>query len=216
MPADRGVVRGREAVQLAALRSELASERARSRRLEAQLRNLADHDPITDLVNRRSLEHELEDHLAACTRYGPEGAFLLVDLDGLDEIARSIGPGEADELLAQLAEQVADRLRGTDVAGRWATDQLAVLLPRAADAEVVAVADALLRLVAEAATARVPAGSLGASIGVAVIPTPPVDLVRLVAGAARAASAACSRGGGTWVRADLEASVPGGPAAGSG
>jgi len=192
---------------VAALRWQLASERARNRRLEEQLRNLADHDPVTDLLNRRSVEHELEDHLAGCTRYGPEGAFVLVGLDGLDAVAGSAGPSEADELLAGLAELVAERLRGIDVAGRWEPDELALLLPRASEDEVVAVAAAMVRLVAEAATPRVPAGSMAASIGVAVITAPPAGPFELVDRASRAMSVARSRGGGGWVMAGVEATA---------
>ncbi len=76
--------------RLQALRSELSVERERARRLEAQLRNLADHDPVTDLLNRRSVVHEIDHHLAGCARYGAEGAFLLVGLDGLAAITRFI------------------------------------------------------------------------------------------------------------------------------
>nr|MBA3282162.1 GGDEF domain-containing protein [Acidimicrobiia bacterium] len=61
---------------MTSLESQLEIERERTLRLEAQLRNLADHDPVTDLLNHRSLEHELEEHLAGCERYGPEGALL--------------------------------------------------------------------------------------------------------------------------------------------
>ena len=189
---------------MAALRWQLASERARRRRLEAQLRNLADHDPVTDLPNRRSVEREIEDHLAGCTRYGAEGAFLLVGLDGLDEIASVAGADEADELLATLAEAVAGRLRATDVAGRWEPDELAMLLPRAAEEEVLAVASAMVTLVGQAATSRVPAGSVAASIGVALV-TSPDDPLLLVARASRAMAAARDQGGGGWVVAGLEA-----------
>ncbi len=200
-------MRGNDAAQLAALRWQLASERAERRRLEAQLRNLADHDPVTDLLNRRSLEHEIEDHLAGCARYGAEGALLLVGLDGLDAIARAARPNEVDELLAALAEAVAGRLRGNDVAGRWEPDELAVLLPRAAEEQVVAVAAAMVKLVAEAATPRVPAGSLAASVGVALIGSPPDDPLLLVDRACRALAAARSRGGGGWVVAGWEATA---------
>ena len=187
------------------MEAELAIERQRNQRLEAQLRNLADHDPITDLLNRRSVEHEVEDHLAGCSRYGPEGAFLLVGLDGLDEIVRSAGANEADELLAGLAEVVTGNLPVTDVAGRWQPDELAILLPRAAEQEVVAVAGAMIELVAAAATPRVAAGSLCASIGVAPVTSPLPNLAQLVGRASRAMAVARSRGGGTWVVAGLEA-----------
>ena len=182
-------VRVRDAVHITALEEELARERERSRRLEAQLRNLADHDPLTDLLNRRSAEHELELHLARCTRYGPEGALLLVGVEGLDAVARERGRAVADEALAVLAERVTARLRTTDVTARWGPGELAVLLPRAAPAEVAVVVDALVGVTAATGTPRVPPGSLGASVGVAPVIALPVQPAELVDRAARALQA---------------------------
>lgn len=183
--------------EISALQAALARERERSRRLEAQLRNLADHDPLTDLPNRRSVEHELAQHLARCTRYGPEGALLLLGVDGLDTVTRVAGPRVADEALADLADRVVDRLRSTDVVGRWEDDQLAVLLARAGLAEVAVVAEALVGIVKETGTARVEPGSLRASIGAAFVAATPTG-PELVDQAGEALAAARRRGGG-WV-----------------
>ena len=43
-----------------------------SRRHEAELRHMADHDPLTGLLNRRSFERELERHVSYVERDGPE------------------------------------------------------------------------------------------------------------------------------------------------
>ena len=127
-------------------------------------------------------------------------------LDGLDEIVRANGLDEADGLLAALAETVAGRLGATDLAGRWEPDELALLLPRAQEEEVLAVASAMVTLVTQAATPRVPAGSVAASVGVAVV-TSPDDPLRLAGRASRAMAAAHARGGGGWVMAGLEATA---------
>lgn len=166
-----------------ALEAELATERDRSRQLTGQLRNLADHDPVTDLRSRRSMDFELQEHLELCVRYGPEGAFLLVGLEGLDGIGRDLGQQEVDESLSNIAEIMVHRLRATDVAGRWGPQELAVIVPRgpAAGAEVVAVA--LVEMVRAAATPGAPAGSLSASIGVAPVVDGRVEASQLTAGA---------------------------------
>ena len=41
------------------------------RRYETELRYLADHDPLTGLLNRRAFARELEPHLEHVRRYGP-------------------------------------------------------------------------------------------------------------------------------------------------
>ena len=195
-------------------------ERERTRRLEAQLRNLADHDPVTDLRNRRSLLHGIEGHLAGCARFGPEGALLLVGMDGLAALTAAEGVKEADRALAEVAGVVAGRLRDTDLVGRWGTDELAVLLPRASEGEVEVVATSLVHLVGLAGDRRAraalqsgkdraraaPEGSrpeaaaapLTASIGVAWITAEVVDSGKLVDLARQAMVVVRGRAGGGW------------------
>lgn len=198
-------MRRREPTQLQALRSELSSERERARRLEAQLRNLADHDVVTDLLNRRSVLHEIDHHLAGCARYGAAGAFLLVGLDGLAAITHACGQEESDRVLAALAEAVALRLQDIDVVGRWESDELAVLLPRAAEAEVAAVAAALVRLIGEDAGRR--GSTVSASIGVAPVTAELVEASRLVGRAREAMRWVRAQGGSGWAAASQ---APGG------
>jgi len=186
---------------ISVLEAQLATERRRCRRLEAQLRNLADHDPLTDLLNRRSLEHELEVHLARCNRYGPEGVLLLVGLDGVEGIADGLGHRQCDEVLATLGERVAERLRETDVAGRWEPQELAVLLPRAEVGEAEELAAALIEVVGGTNTRQVPPGSLVASIGAAPVVSTPTEAGELVERAETAMAAVRHRGGGGWLAA---------------
>ncbi len=167
-PGQPGVAAA-EGAHINALEAKLAMERDRTRTLTAHLHNLADNDPLTGLLNRRSLEHELEKHLVRCSRYGPEGAFLLVGLDGLGDIARALGQDGADEVLADLAAVVVKRLRTTDAVGRWGPVELAVLLPSGPIAGVTVVTDSLTEIVGAACTTRVVRGSLRASIGVAPV-----------------------------------------------
>jgi len=152
-----------------ALQAELAAERSRRQRLEGQLRNLADHDPVTNLLSRRSMEDELEGHLARCARYGPEGAFLLVGVDGLNDPETELDQQDADEWLANLAEILVRSLRTTDVVGRWESDQLAVIVPRGQSSGVAVVAETVGQIVSAAGTDRVPAGRLTASVGMASV-----------------------------------------------
>lgn len=183
-----------EASQVTRLEAALAAERERNHRLEDLLRNLADHDPLTDLLNRRTIEREVEEHQIRCARYGPEGALLLMGLDGLGEVARAGGQTASDEALSRLAQLVVDRLRATDVVGRWGPEELAVLLPRASVADVAIVADALVGIVG---AIDVPGfGTLAGSIGVALVVTAPSGVDPLVAQAARALATARRRGGG--------------------
>ncbi len=112
-----------------------------------ELRHLADHDPLTGLANRRRFEQELARHLAHVRRYGPEGAALVLDLDGFKRVNDTCGHAAGDRLLAGVARALRDRLRATDVLARLGGDEFAVLLPRVDSGGAAAVARSLVEVV---------------------------------------------------------------------
>ena len=81
------------------------------RRYESELRYLADHDPLTGLLNRRAFARELEAHLEHVRRYGPTGAAMVLDLDHFKNINDTLGHGTGDELIVALAEALRDGAR---------------------------------------------------------------------------------------------------------
>jgi diguanylate cyclase (GGDEF)-like protein/PAS domain S-box-containing protein len=114
--------------------SAIARDATERHRFEAQLRHLADHDPLTGLHNRRRFEQELERAVDYATRYGTGGALLMLDLDNFRHVNDGLGHRAGDDLLRSVANVLRSRLRSTDVIGRVGADELAVLIPHA-DAE---------------------------------------------------------------------------------
>jgi diguanylate cyclase (GGDEF)-like protein/PAS domain S-box-containing protein len=100
------------------------------RRYEAQLQHMADHDPLTGLLNRRAFERELADHVARTARYGDAGAALMIDLDHFKYYNDTLGHQAGDDLIARVAAVLAQRLRESDVLARLGGDEFAVILPR--------------------------------------------------------------------------------------
>jgi diguanylate cyclase (GGDEF)-like protein/PAS domain S-box-containing protein len=139
-------------------------------RYEAQLQHMADHDPLTGLLNRRSFERELNQHILQVQRYGPEGAALVLDIDRFKHINDTLGHNVGDELIVKVAQTLRARLRASDVLARLGGDEFAILLPRGGAAEAAHVADAVLgavraQSVLTAAGRRRP---ITASIGIAL------------------------------------------------
>ena len=58
---------------------------------EAELRYLADHDPLTGLLNRRRFRAELDHYVSFAARYGGQGAVMIIDIDGLKEVNDQLG-----------------------------------------------------------------------------------------------------------------------------
>jgi diguanylate cyclase (GGDEF)-like protein len=116
LPAeDRAVIRG-------------ALEQAE--KTEAELRYLADHDPLTGLLNRRRFRTELDQYVNFTARYGGRGAVMVIDIDGLKEVNDRFGHQAGDTLIRRVAEILGERVRATDLVARLSGDEFAVLMPQ--------------------------------------------------------------------------------------
>jgi diguanylate cyclase (GGDEF)-like protein len=126
----------------------------------------ADHDPLTEIYNRRRVTSELERQLLHASRYGRSGALLMIDLDNFKLVNDAYGHGAGDRVLRAVAGALAQRARETDVVGRLGGDEFAVLLPEADLGQALTVAEDIRDLVR-----RIPSGlpvELGGSVGVSV------------------------------------------------
>jgi diguanylate cyclase (GGDEF)-like protein len=114
------------------------------RRSEQQLVHLANHDPLTGLLNRRRLDEEIERLLAETQRYGVEASLLFLDLDQFKDVNDSRGHRAGDELLKGVARILRARARNMDLVARLGGDEFAILLAHIGRDEVVRFANDLL------------------------------------------------------------------------
>ena len=89
-----------------------------TRNLEQRLRQLADHDPVTDLLNRRRFEDELVRQVGRCRRYGESACLMILDVDHLKGINDAFGHRVGDTALQEVATVLKSRLRATDLVAR--------------------------------------------------------------------------------------------------
>jgi diguanylate cyclase (GGDEF)-like protein/PAS domain S-box-containing protein len=152
------------------------------RRAERELEHRANHDVLTGLVNRHSLEVELQ---AAIDRAADEGgglAVLYIDLDGFKHVNDRGGHMVGDHLLRELAARMQRAVRQNDLVARVGGDEFVVLLPDCRDARAAReIADSLRARIT--APCRLPQGLflLDASIGVATFPADGADAETLLA-----------------------------------
>ncbi len=114
---------------------------------EEKLRHLADHDGLTGLLNRRSFEERLAREVAMAQRTGLEGMMVLIDIDGLKEVNDTLGHAQGDELVRNVGELVAGRLRETDIVARIGGDEFAALMPNTSAEDAAKVAGELLETI---------------------------------------------------------------------
>jgi diguanylate cyclase (GGDEF)-like protein/PAS domain S-box-containing protein len=141
------------------------------KRAEDRLRHLAEHDPLTGLLNRRAFEQRLEQRVQS-RRMG--GALLLLDVDRFKQVNDTLGHGAGDRLIAAVGHALSDRLRADDVLARLGGDEFAVLLPHASAHDACAVAESLVvRMRAETfADAHGGLRAMSVSLGIALLDDP--------------------------------------------
>jgi diguanylate cyclase (GGDEF)-like protein len=155
---DRAVRRLEELAERAAP----AIENARRFR---EARQLADHDALTGLHNRRYFHETLGREIARAQRYGRGLALVVLDLDDFKAVNDRIGHLGGDAALAEAAERVREVVRSADIACRVGGDEFAVIAPEAGLEDAHELVARIQRAIASRPLAN--AGRVRVSAGVA-------------------------------------------------
>ncbi|MDR5897573.1 diguanylate cyclase [Halomonas vilamensis] len=98
--------------------------------MEEQLRNLAMHDPLTGLFNRRSFMEAMDSEYGRVKRRDHyHTSILMLDIDHFKHVNDTYGHAAGDDILKTFAHTIADNLRENDVFGRLGGEEFAILLP---------------------------------------------------------------------------------------
>jgi diguanylate cyclase (GGDEF)-like protein len=136
-----------------------------------ELRFLANHDPLTRLLNRRAFVNRLDGEVARARRYGRSFGLVIADLDNFKQLNDRYGHAVGDEALVEFAAVLTEALRKPDDAFRIGGDEFALLLAEATEDDtrrVVSRVEALLEQLSRGG--RTWAADLSASFGSAACP----------------------------------------------
>ena len=100
--------------------------RARHARL---LRSLIAKDGLTGLLNHSTLIQRIESEVSRASRFGGTLSCAMLDVDHFKQINDTHGHAAGDRLLRSLSLFLKQRLRRSDIIGRYGGDEIAVLLP---------------------------------------------------------------------------------------
>ena len=159
-----------------------------------ELQFLANHDPLTRLLNRRAFIDRLEEEIARALRFERELGLVLCDLDGFKGLNDSLGHPAGDEALEAFGKVLRKALRKHDAAFRIGGDEFALLLAEASEADAREVIGRIQRKLVRGADARLT--GMRASFGVAACPTDAGDAKTLFRRADEALYEAKRSGGG--------------------
>ncbi len=119
----RDVTRERQAQQ------ELLAAHHRLRRMNSELAEMAQTDPLTGLANRRRLMERLTEEYARVQRHGGTLALLLIDLDHFKNVNDRYGHVVGDLALQATAGAIRAMTRPNDLAARFGGEEFVLLLP---------------------------------------------------------------------------------------
>lgn len=95
---------------------------------EKEILNLASHDSLTRLPNRRLFNDRLGQLMANSKRSGRYGALMFLDLDNFKPINDAHGHHVGDLLLMEVARRLSSCLRDVDTVARFGGDEFVVIL----------------------------------------------------------------------------------------
>lgn len=140
---------------------------------EANAQQVAAHDALTGLPNRRRLQEELGQALARVDRGVGSAALLMVDLDRFKPVNDVHGHLAGDRLLQEVAGRLRINVRDGDTVARLGGDEFAIIAALATDDPSEEASRLARRLVAALETSfALPEATvqIGCSIGLAIAP----------------------------------------------
>lgn len=155
----------------------------RTSELEAsrlKLAHQARHDILTGLPNRAALEEQLHLAVSLVTQEDRSLCLFFIDLDGFKQVNDTFGHDVGDNLLREVAVRLRRSLRHGDVVARLGGDEFVVLLPALEHPHhAERLASKLLEMLKEPFVIDERVITIGASIGVSLLPQDAADMAAL-------------------------------------
>jgi diguanylate cyclase (GGDEF)-like protein len=153
---------------------------------EAEARNLARHDPLTGLPNRRFFEETFAECLRT-TNATHQVAVLMLDLDGFKLVNDTHGHAAGDNALSEFARRVSAIVRADAFLARVGGDEFTIIMPNIGSLDdPTNLARRIAAAVAEPFVIENVTMEFGVGIGIAIAPNDGVHADELVRRADRA------------------------------
>ena len=95
----------------------------------------ANTDTLTGLYNHRGFQEVLAGEIQKSAQNGTDLSIVMFDINNISKINRELGHAKGDEVIKLLAEKVKQNMRSTDKAGRYGSDEIAIILPNTTTAD---------------------------------------------------------------------------------
>jgi len=154
-------------------------------RAQEKLQELATHDPLTGLLNRRASFDSLLHELNRGCRTGNPVCVVMADLDHFKRVNDTHGHQAGDEVLCEVARRMQSSLRQYDTLGRFGGEEFLLVLPGCKLEDGVKLAERICYLIgSEPVKVKNKPIEVSISLGVAVANSPvPAELEALLGSA---------------------------------
>lgn len=150
--------------------------------LHAQINEMAIRDALTGLFNRRHFEERYKLAYDLSRRYSRELSVLMLDIDHFKQINDNYGHQVGDEVLRLMGSILKQRLRSTDLLGRYGGEEFIAVLQETGPEGAEIAAQDLVDIVSEQAIdiGQNEALKITVSIGFASFPVHALQMEKLI------------------------------------
>lgn len=115
-----------------------------------QLKNLAETDGLTGIVNRRGFDEAFAREAVKCARHGTPLSLLMIDIDRFKAYNDTYGHPAGDQCLRLVSTcLLKSAKRPSDIVARYGGEEFVILLPETDERGAVTVAEQFARLLGE-------------------------------------------------------------------
>ncbi|MFC5603928.1 diguanylate cyclase domain-containing protein [Sporosarcina koreensis] len=164
-----------------------------------KLKEMAFHDELTKLPNRRLFKEIMHRRLKEAKRDNEKCTLLFMDIDKFKWVNDHLGHSVGDELLKRFTNRVQHAIREGDVLARQSGDEFLVLLPDTEEDEAIEIVKRILGSLQKEWRIRGHSFTTTSSIGVAMYPQDGTTMDTLMANADNALYKAKEKGRNTYM-----------------
>ena len=138
----------RQLLEMLAAHAAIALENAR---LFSEMQEIADKDPLTNLMlNRRKFYELAEREFARAKRYPQSLSVMMMDVDHFKNFNDQFGHKVGDLILKMIAQVCTQNVRNVDIVGRHGGEEFIILFPSTGSRSAAEIAERIRQQIAEA------------------------------------------------------------------